>query len=99
MGSFLFAPNSKYWHCSWFLCLWCCSSYQYREKLRKKFMLPEEPCGDFCTHAGCMICALCQEHRELTIRGVDLSWFYPRGHCGSPTCRAQHAPSEMLMDR
>ncbi|CAM6008609.1 unnamed protein product [Sphagnum balticum] len=55
--------------------MWCGSawfSHPYRTKLRAKYQLPEKPCSDF--HAHCLLspCALCQEYRELELRGVDM---------------------------
>jgi len=55
-------------------CLCCCSpcySYSYRTKLRAKFNLVEEPCGDCLVHYYCERFALCQEYRELKNRGLD----------------------------
>lgn len=46
-------------------------SMTYRTKLRMRYNLPEEPCGDCCTHFCCLGCALCQEYRELKNRGWD----------------------------
>ncbi|KAK9156526.1 hypothetical protein Scep_003100 [Stephania cephalantha] len=40
-------------------------AYRYRRALRSKYNLPEEPCGDFTTHAFCHLCAICQEYREI----------------------------------
>jgi hypothetical protein len=58
--------------------MWCGSawfSHPYRTKLRAKYQLPEKPCSDF--HAHCLLspCALCQEYRELELRGVDMGEF------------------------
>lgn len=36
-------------------------------------MLEEKPCQDCLVHWCCETCALCQEYRELTRRGFDLS--------------------------
>ncbi|TVU14165.1 hypothetical protein EJB05_37612 [Eragrostis curvula] len=47
----------------------CC----YRAKLRSQFGLTEEPCADCCVHWCCEPCALCQEYRELKLRGFDVS--------------------------
>jgi len=44
-------------------------TYDKRTMLRKAYDLPEEPCGDYCTHLCCYTCALCQEGRELKKRG------------------------------
>ncbi|XP_042500278.1 protein PLANT CADMIUM RESISTANCE 3-like [Macadamia integrifolia] len=51
-------------------CLYSCT---YRTKLRAMYSLQEDPCADFLVHCCCMSCALCQEYRELKIRGVDPS--------------------------
>ncbi|CAI9755973.1 unnamed protein product [Fraxinus pennsylvanica] len=51
-------------------CLYSCF---YRSKLRRQYMLPENPCADCCVHFCCECCALCQEHRELKNRGFDMS--------------------------
>lgn len=53
-------------------CHWLYSCI-YREKLRKNFSLPDEPCCDCCVHFCCESCALCQEHAELKARGFDPS--------------------------
>ncbi|KAL6292277.1 hypothetical protein ACE6H2_000419 [Prunus campanulata] len=54
-------------------------SCTYRKRLRQKFGLPEEPCGDCCVHFFCGHWALCQEHAELKSRGFDPSkgWIEP----------------------
>ncbi|XP_062166037.1 cell number regulator 7-like [Alnus glutinosa] len=52
----------------------------YREKLRSKYGLPDEPCCDCCVHFCCDSCALCQEHAELKHRGLDPS----KGWTGPP---------------
>jgi Cys-rich protein (TIGR01571 family) len=52
----------------------CCGamySCGYRRKLRLKYGLPEQPCGDYCTDCCCLPCSLSQQTRELKIRGVD----------------------------
>ncbi|KAA3466039.1 protein PLANT CADMIUM RESISTANCE 2-like [Gossypium australe] len=36
-------------------------------------MLEEKPCNDCCLHFCCECCALCQEHRDLTNRGFQMS--------------------------
>uniref|UniRef100_A0A7S3C641 Uncharacterized protein n=1 Tax=Chloropicon roscoffensis TaxID=1461544 RepID=A0A7S3C641_9CHLO len=42
-----------------------------RRKLRQAYNLkPRNACYDFCAHYWCMSCALCQEARELKIRGA-----------------------------
>ncbi|KAF3450730.1 hypothetical protein FNV43_RR06819 [Rhamnella rubrinervis] len=49
---------------------------KYRTKLRKKYGLVEAPYTDVISHAFCPCCSLCQEFRELKIRGLDpaLGW-------------------------
>ncbi|KAL4636355.1 hypothetical protein ACB092_03G001400, partial [Castanea dentata] len=49
-------------------CIYTCT---YRAKLRGHYSLPPKPCGDCCVHFCCFFCALCQEYRELKIRGLD----------------------------
>ncbi|KAJ3702939.1 hypothetical protein LUZ61_006644 [Rhynchospora tenuis] len=51
-------------------CHWMYSCF-YRRKLRGQFFLEESPCGDCCVHCCCEPCALCQEYRELRLRGLD----------------------------
>ncbi|KAL2518783.1 Protein PLANT CADMIUM RESISTANCE 2 [Abeliophyllum distichum] len=51
-------------------CLYSCF---YRSRMRRQYMLPENPCADCCVHFCCECCALCQEHRELKNRGFDMS--------------------------
>ncbi|CAL9031575.1 unnamed protein product [Prunus brigantina] len=48
-------------------------SCTYRTKLRSMFGLVEAPAPDWVTHLFCEPCALCQEYRELQIRGIDPS--------------------------
>ncbi|XP_034217547.1 protein PLANT CADMIUM RESISTANCE 4-like [Prunus dulcis] len=48
-------------------------SCTYRTKLRSMFRLVEAPAPDWVTHLFCEPCALCQEYRELQIRGIDPS--------------------------
>ncbi|XP_020239269.1 cell number regulator 2 [Cajanus cajan] len=45
----------------------------FRSKLRAIYNLPEEPCSDCCVHYCCLLCAICQEYRELKNRGLDPS--------------------------
>ncbi|KAL2228110.1 UNVERIFIED_CONTAM: Cell number regulator 5 [Sesamum indicum] len=45
----------------------------YRRTIRSKYNLQEAPCGDFCTHFFCHLCALCQEYREIRGRCGDLN--------------------------
>ncbi|KAL5727337.1 hypothetical protein ACHQM5_000547 [Ranunculus cassubicifolius] len=51
----------------------CIYSCGFRTKLRKLYSLKEGSCGDCCLHFWCDACAICQEYRELKIRGVDPS--------------------------
>ncbi|CAJ1936834.1 unnamed protein product [Sphenostylis stenocarpa] len=50
----------------------CIYSSFYRFKMRRQYMLKESPCPDFLVHCCCEPCALCQEYRELEIRGFDM---------------------------
>ncbi|XP_074312523.1 protein PLANT CADMIUM RESISTANCE 8-like [Silene latifolia] len=56
-------------------CQWMMGS-KYRKKLRKKYDLVEAPYGDKVSHIFCACCSLCQEYRELKVRGLDpsLGW-------------------------
>ncbi|XP_010265197.1 PREDICTED: protein PLANT CADMIUM RESISTANCE 6-like [Nelumbo nucifera] len=56
-----------------FIGLPCIYSCTYRTKLRSKFGLVESPAPDWVTHFLCEYCALCQEYRELQLRGLDPS--------------------------
>ncbi|KAM0047581.1 putative PLAC8 motif-containing protein [Helianthus debilis subsp. tardiflorus] len=63
------------------LCLFtgcCCWMYScsVRSNLRQQYMLPDQPCNDCLVHYCCEWCALCQEYRELKLRGFDpsLGW-------------------------
>ncbi|KAL9323105.1 hypothetical protein ACSQ67_011158 [Phaseolus vulgaris] len=49
---------------------------KYRTKLRKRYNLVEAPYTDIVSHIFCPCCSLCQEFRELRIRGLDpaLGW-------------------------
>jgi len=44
---------------------------KYRTKLRKRYNLVEAPYTDIVSHIFCPCCSLCQEFRELKIRGLD----------------------------
>ncbi|KAL6181704.1 hypothetical protein ACLB2K_048353 [Fragaria x ananassa] len=59
-----------------FIMVPCLFSCTYRRKLRNKLDLPESPGPDCIIHVLCELCALCQEHRELELRGLDpsLGW-------------------------
>jgi len=47
----------------------CCWASPTRTTLRRAYDLPEAPCNDCCVYWCCQGCALCQEARELKIRG------------------------------
>ncbi|XP_076885327.1 protein PLANT CADMIUM RESISTANCE 2-like [Bidens hawaiensis] len=73
-------------------------SCMYRSRMRRRYMLPAEPCNDCCLHYFCEQCALCQEYRELKHRGFNMSI----GWHGSPESQQQlavmappFAPTEM----
>ncbi|KAL0430280.1 UNVERIFIED_CONTAM: protein PLANT CADMIUM RESISTANCE 2 [Sesamum radiatum] len=51
----------------------CIYSCFYRSRMRRQYMLPEDPCPDCLVHFCCEACALCQEYRELQHRGFDMS--------------------------
>uniref|UniRef100_M0ZRJ7 Cytochrome c-type biogenesis protein cycL n=1 Tax=Solanum tuberosum TaxID=4113 RepID=M0ZRJ7_SOLTU len=44
---------------------------KYRTKLRQRYNLVEAPYSDVVAHIFCPFCSLCQEFRELRIRGLD----------------------------
>ena len=44
---------------------------KYRAKLRKRYDLVEAPYQDIVSHIFCPCCSLCQEFRELQLRGLD----------------------------
>jgi Cys-rich protein (TIGR01571 family) len=48
----------------------------YRARLRAKYGLGPEPCGDCCTDYWCLPCSLAQQYRELQYRGIRpaLGW-------------------------
>ncbi|CAL5199905.1 unnamed protein product [Lathyrus oleraceus] len=58
------------------LCTQWIMGSKYRTKLRKKYDLVEAPYSDVISHIFCPCCSLCQEFRELQIRGLDpaLGW-------------------------
>lgn len=51
----------------------CLISFAYRTKLRSQYGLVESPAADSVVHLFCDWCALCQEYRELQLRGIDPS--------------------------
>ncbi|PQQ18066.1 protein PLANT CADMIUM RESISTANCE 7-like [Prunus yedoensis var. nudiflora] len=74
-------------------CQWVYSC-MYRQRLRQKFVLPDEPCGDCCVHFCCEPCALCQEHAELKSRGFNPS--NPSKGCIGPPTAAPQVPPSMI---
>jgi Cys-rich protein (TIGR01571 family) len=50
-------------------CFQCCLHTSFRNSLRKKYLLPEEPCNDCCIGWFYGPCGLCQEARE--IKAID----------------------------
>ncbi|KAI3516642.1 hypothetical protein L1887_15565 [Cichorium endivia] len=48
-------------------------SLGYRSKIREQYMLGSSPFQDCLAHFCCERCALCQEYRELQLRGSTLS--------------------------
>eukprot|EP00210_Caulerpa_lentillifera_P007176 g6866.t1 len=59
-----------------------------RNEIRRKYNLPEEPCGDCCVHCCCQPCALCQENRELKAR-FELSVRESLHHQGVPATQTK----------
>lgn len=59
--------------CTACACLYTCG---YRARLRAKYGLGPEPCGDCCVDCWCCSCSLAQQYRELQARGIDpsLGW-------------------------
>lgn len=53
------------------LCTQWIMGSKYRTKLRKKYDLVEAPHTDIISHIFCPCCSLCQEFRELKLRGLD----------------------------
>lgn len=49
----------------WFTGFQCILGMYGRDRLRKKYNLPDEPCPDFFVHCCCHACGLCQEARYL----------------------------------
>ncbi|URD78316.1 PLAC8 family [Musa troglodytarum] len=58
-------------------CLYSCF---YRSKMRGQLFLEESPCADCAVHCCCESCALCQEYRELEIRGFNLHYGWLHGN-------------------
>lgn len=68
-----------------FCCLsWVLHSYE-RKKLRERYSLPPDPeCEDSLTTFCCGLCALCQEAREIKLRGKSTNLHLidkPLGFC------------------
>eukprot|EP00803_Ostreobium_quekettii_P008191 evm.model.scf_3073.3 EVM.evm.TU.scf_3073.3 scf_3073:9662-10459(-) len=55
-------------YCLCFYCS-CCIAGLYRNDLRRKYRLMQEPCGDCTVHLCCSPCGLCQEAREIKVSG------------------------------
>jgi Cys-rich protein (TIGR01571 family) len=68
-----------------FTCCGAMYSSGYRRKLRLKYGLPEEPCGDFCTECCCLPCSLAQQTRELKRLKYGLPE-QPCGDCCTESC-------------
>lgn len=70
LGSFIYLVMMPAFCSHWIL------GSKYRTKLRKKYDLVEAPYEDKISHIFCPCCSLCQEFRELKIRGLDpaLGW-------------------------
>ncbi|RWV79593.1 hypothetical protein GW17_00059249, partial [Ensete ventricosum] len=51
-----------------------------RSKMRGQLFLEESPCADCAVHCCCESCALCQEYRELKIRGFNLHYGWLHGN-------------------
>jgi len=82
-------------NCVLMCCAYCCLAQCYlcwiphwlkREKLRNKFGLKEDPCGDCPVTLFCGPCAVCQEAREMKsrdrspgVRGGDPAVVYQPG--------------------
>ncbi|CAI7790044.1 unnamed protein product [Closterium sp. NIES-54] len=62
----------------------CLYSMGYRKKLRMKYGLPADPCGDIWMHWWCHLCAVSQEYRELQNRGWDPSIGFSANKSRSP---------------
>ncbi|KAK9051039.1 hypothetical protein SSX86_027664 [Deinandra increscens subsp. villosa] len=80
-------------------CQWIYSCI-YRSKLRKQYMLPEEPCDDCLVHCFCELCAICQEYRELKYRGLEpsLGWKENLARQSQGITMPPVPPSEMEME-
>eukprot|EP00457_Paulinella_chromatophora_P015738 gb/GEZN01016408.1/.p1 GENE.gb/GEZN01016408.1/~~gb/GEZN01016408.1/.p1 ORF type:complete len:260 (-),score=11.26 gb/GEZN01016408.1/:22-801(-) len=65
-----FFTNCAYYLVLQLCCLCCLVQKPRRSELRKRYDLEEICCGDCCNVLVCPYCSLCQEARELHIRGV-----------------------------
>ena len=70
VGNFMPDCCAFFWFHAFCKCFTSCLSYQSRTSIRQAYNLKDEPCGDCCTHFWCLACALCQEARELKLRGA-----------------------------
>ncbi|CAI5477709.1 unnamed protein product [Closterium sp. Yama58-4] len=73
-----------------FSCCGCLYSMGYRKKLRMKYGLPAQPCGDIWMHWCCALCAVSQEYRELKNRGWDPVIGYSANKSRTPPPAAVH---------
>lgn len=67
MGSFIYLLMMPALWSQWLM------GSKYRNKLRARYHLVEAPYQDVISHIFCAYCSLCQEYRELKIRGLDPS--------------------------
>ncbi|XP_073035932.1 protein PLANT CADMIUM RESISTANCE 8 [Primulina eburnea] len=67
MGSFIYLLMMPALCSQWLM------GAKYRNKLRARYHLVEAPYQDVISHIFCACCSLCQEYRELKIRGLDPS--------------------------
>ncbi|GLC41379.1 hypothetical protein PLESTB_001018100 [Pleodorina starrii] len=74
------------------LSLCCFLHCAARSWLRHKYNIPGDPCQDCCTTMCCPMCAMCQEHRELVVRGHN-----PGGKVTPAGPPAAPPPMVMLM--
>ena len=70
VGNFMPDCCAFFWFHAFCFCFVSCLSYQSRTSIRQAYNLKAEPCDDCCTHFWCLACALCQEARELKLRGA-----------------------------
>ena len=70
VGNFVPDCCAFFWFHAFCKCFVSCLTYQSRTSIRRAYNLKDQPCGDCCTHFCCLSCALCQEARELKLRGA-----------------------------